>query len=79
MEPERQAASRYAPAPNENALGSGMNSPYECPRCHEPVAVGEHQTQVKCDRCRALLAVRRVAGKDGWETELTVIGVSLND
>ena len=45
--------------------------------------VQEHQTQLKCDSCRALLAVERDGDRvDGvWTdtTKLVLVGVSLND
>ena len=59
-----------------------MNATYECPKCHESVLVKEHETQVKCPFCRALLAVHHNADNINgiWQdlTKLTVIGFSLN-
>ena len=60
-----------------------MTASYECPRCGELLVVKEHETQIKCDSCRALLAVHheadRVNGQWRDLTKLLVIGVSLND
>jgi len=59
-----------------------MTASYKCPRCHEPVLVKEHNEQVKCGNCRALLAVNHdadyVAGQWVDRTKLTVFSVALN-
>ncbi len=59
-----------------------MTSAYECPKCHDHVLVKEHQTQIKCPFCRALLVVEHDADMVNgmWVdlTKLTVIGFSLN-
>ena len=59
-----------------------MTAIYDCPRCHEDVPIKEHQTQAKCESCRALLAVDHNADRVNGQwidlTKLVVIGISLN-